>query len=312
MPVDPQVRTFLDELAALGAPPLEQLTPEEARANTAAESALMGEPEPVAKKEDRQVPGPHGPIPIRIYTPEGEGPFGVLVYYHGGGWVVGDIPSHEGICCSLVNAAKCIVVSVDYRLAPEHKYPAAADDSYAATQWVAENAESFGGDPKRIAIGGDSAGGNLTAAVTLMAKDRGGPEIRLQVLVYPVTDFRFDTRSYEENAEGYLLTSVGMRWFWNHYLADEKDGAEPYASPLRAKDLSGLPPAVVLTAEYDPLRDEGEAYAARLGSAGVPTTLTRYSGMIHAFFRRSDRFDKAKKAQAQVAEALRKAFESGS
>lgn len=309
MPLDPQVREFLDELAALDPPPLTDLTPEEARANTLAETVLMGPAEPVAKKEDRQIPGPHGPIPIRIYTPEGEGPFGVFVYYHGGGWVVGDIPSHEGVCCALANGAGCVVVSVDYRLAPEYKYPAAADDCYAATKWVAENAESFGGDSSRIAVGGDSAGGNLAAVVTLMARDRGGPAICFQVLVYPVTDFNFNRPSYVENAEGYFLTREGMQWFWNHYLGDERDGAEPYASPLREKDLSSLPPALVLTAEYDPLRDEGEEYAARLRTAGVPTRLTRYDGMIHAFFRRTDQFARAEEAQAEVAEALRKAFE---
>lgn len=309
MPLDPQVREFLDELAALDPPPLTDLTPEEARANTLAETVLMGPAEPVAKKEDRQIPGPHGPIPVRIYTPEGEGPFGVFVYYHGGGWVVGDIPSHEGVCCALANGAGCVVVSVDYRLAPEYKYPAAADDCYAATKWVAENAESFGGDSSRIAVGGDSAGGNLAAVVTLMARDRGGPAICFEVLVYPVTDFNFNRPSYVENAEGYFLTREGMQWFWNHYLRDERDGAEPYASPLREKDLSNLPPALVLTAEYDPLRDEGEEYAARLRAAGVPTRLTRYDGMIHAFFRRTDQFARAEEAQAEVAEALRKAFE---
>jgi acetyl esterase len=308
MGIDPQVQEFLDELKSLKAPPLATLTPKEARMGMIASSAALGPPEPVEKIEDRQVPGPAGAIPVRIYRPDVAGPLPVLVYFHGGGWVLGEIATHEAFCCSVCNAVACIVVSVGYRLAPEHKYPAAAEDAYAATRWVFEHAGRFGGDPQRIAIGGDSAGGNLAAAVALMARDRAAFRPVLQVLVYPITDFNLDRPSYHENADGYLLSREDMAWFWRCYLSKEEDGCEPYASPLRAPDLAGLPPALVITAEYDPLRDEGEAYAARLRAACVPVVLTRYTGMIHGFIRRTARFDQARVALGEIAGALRKAF----
>jgi len=308
MPLDPQVKAFLEELASLDVPPLSSLTPQQARAQLVDVSALLGDPEPVAKIEDHRVEGPQGKIPVRIYTPRGSGPLPVLVFYHGGGWVLGDISTYQSYCTAVTNAAGCIVVAVDYRRAPEHKYPAAADDAFTAAAWVFDHAASFGGDPDRIALGGDSAGGNLTAVVSLMARDRSAFKPVAQVLIYPVTDFNFDTPSYRENAEGYMLTRDDMQWFWNCYLNSEEDGRQPYASPLKAANLSGLPPALVITAEYDPLRDEGEAYAARLRQAGVPVTLTRYDGMIHAFVRRLLIFDKARDALKQVADALKQAF----
>ena len=311
MVIDPQVQEFLEELKSLGAPPPETLSPAEARALHAAGAETLGPPEPVAAIEDRTVPGPAGEIPIRIYVPQGTGPFPVFVYYHGGGWVLGSIATHDGLCCAIANAARCVVVSVEYRLAPEHTYPAAVDDAYAATSWVVENAGLIGGDSRRVAVGGDSAGGNLAAAVCLMARDRQTFKPLLQVLIYPITDYNLDTTSYLENAEGYLLTRATMKWFWECYLADEEDGCQPHASPLRAEDLGRLPPALVITAEYDPLRDEGEAYAARLRDAGVPVTLTRYDGMIHAFIRRTAIFDKARTAMQQVADALKQAFAPG-
>jgi len=311
MVLDPQARRFLDELESLGGPPPETLSPAEARAWHAAGATALGPPEPVAAIRDRTVPGPAGEIPIRIYLPEGTGPFPIFVYYHGGGWVLGNIATHDGLCCTLANAARCAVLSVEYRLAPEHKYPAAVDDAYAATAWLFENARQIGGDPQRVAVGGDSAGGNLAAAVCLMARDRQTFQPVLQVLVYPITDYNVDATSYQENAEGYLLTRASMKWFWECYLADEEDGRQPYASPLRARDFGDLPPALVITAEYDPLRDEGEAYAARLRDAGVPVTLTRYDGMIHAFIRRTAIFDKARTAMQQVADALKQVFAPG-
>jgi acetyl esterase len=204
-----------------------------------------------------------------------------------------------------------MVVSVDYRLAPEHKYPAAVDDAYAATEWVFARAQAIGADRRRVAVGGDSAGGNLAAAVSLMARDRAQFRPAFQVLIYPILDYDLNTASYRENGDGYLLTRDTMRWFWECYLSREEEGREPYASPLRAEDLRGLPPALVITAEYDPLRDEGEAYAGRLREAGVPVTLSRYDGMIHAFFRRTALFDKAKAAMREVGDALRQAFASG-
>ncbi len=201
------------------------------------------------------------------------------------------------------------MVSVDYRLAPEHRYPAAVDDCFAALRAVADNATALGVDPERIAVAGDSAGGNLAAVVSLLARDAGGPALRAQVLIYPVTDFAFDTPSYRENGEGYLLTGASMRWFWRHYLGDEEErGAEPRASPLRERDLAGLPPATVITAEFDPLRDEGEAYAGRLRAAGVPTRCIRYPGAIHDFVRASFLLDQGKQAIGEIGAALREAL----
>jgi len=262
----------------------------------------------VARVEDRTIPGANGEIPVRIYAPSGKAPLAALCWFHGGGFVLGDLDGADASCRQLANAAACVVVSVDYRLAPESKFPAAAEDCYAATKWVAANAASLGVDANRIAVGGDSAGGNLAAVVPLMARDRGGPELRFQLLVYPVADARCDTPSYSDNAEGYLLTRASMLWFWNHYLRSEADGSNPYASPMQASSLDRLPAALCITAEFDPLRDEGEAYAKRLRAAGVETTLSRYSGTIHGFFSMAGRIDLGNKAVAEAAEALRRAF----
>ena len=245
---------------------------------------------------------------MRIYTPPGSGPFPALVWFHGGGWVVGDLESADATARLLTLGAGCVVVSVDYRLAPEAKFPGPAEDCYAATRWVAEHAAEIGVSGNNLAVGGDSAGGNLAAAVCLMVKDRGGPPLGMQLLVYPVTDRNFETGSYGDNAEGYSLTRETMIWYWDKYLANDADGGNAYAAPLRAQDLGGLPSAVVITAEYDPLRDEGEAYANRLEAAGVPTTLTRYPGMIHGFFGMSAVVDKGKDAIAQASAALTAAF----
>jgi acetyl esterase len=245
---------------------------------------------------------------VRIYTPAGSGPFPVLVFFHGGGWVIGDLDTQDGACRALANGAGCLVVSVGYRLAPEHKFPAAPDDTYAATKWVAANAASINADPARIAVGGDSAGGNLTAVTAQMARQRGGPRLAFQLLIYPVTDGACDTASYRDNADGYLLTKEMMLWFWNHYVRNPEERFNSMASPLRAQSLKGLPPALVQTAEFDPLRDEGEAYAARLQEAGVPVKLTRYDGMIHGFFGMASVIDRATTAIGEAAEALRSAF----
>ena len=308
MPLDPQVEAFLEELKAQNLPAFSSMTAEEARAAVLAEMPSFAPPEPVARIEDRTMLGPAGEIPLRIYVPEGTGPFPVLVFYHGGGWVLCDVTTHDTICTRLANGARCLVVSVGYRRAPEHKYPAAVADAYAALQWVGTSAGEILGDPQRLAVGGDSAGGNLAAAVSLAARDRGGHQPVFQLLIYPVTDYHFDTPSYRENAEGRFLTLDDMRWFWGNYLAREQDGSQPYASPLQAADLRGLPPALVVTAEYDPLRDEAEAYAARLRGSGVPVTLTRYDGLIHGFVHFTHRFDRARQAVADMAAALREAF----
>lgn len=314
MPLHPQVKAYLEDLARRNGPPVWDILIDQVRENTCLESATFGEPQAVGRIEDRTVPGLSGQgsnpvkIPIRIYTPNLPRPLGVFVFYHGGGWITGDIPSHEGICCELANKAGCIVVSVDYRRAPENKYPDAVNDAYAATLWVRDHAAFIGADPARIAVGGDSSGGNLAAAVAQMLRDKGGFRPVLQVLVYPVLDCRFDTPSYGENAAGFGLTREAMQWYWQCYLAKPADGEEPYASPLRAASLTDLPPALIQTAEYDPLRDEGEIYARRLREAGVPVQLTRYDGMIHGFFRRGVTFDRAHEAVAEVSAALRKAF----
>jgi acetyl esterase len=308
VPLNPQAQTVLDNIAKLGFPQTHQCTPEEARANGVKRRALTAStPESVHQVEDRTVPGPAGQIPVRVYTPAPGGPFPVLMYFHGGGWVIGDLDSHDGICRALCNRAGCVVVSVHYRLAPEHKYPAAGEDCYAATKWVADHAKDFGGDG-RLAVGGDSAGGNLAAVVTLMARRHRAPRIDFQLLIYPATDHNLDTSSYHDNAQGYFLWRADMEWFWNQYLPNEAAGEEVYASPLRAADLRGLPLALVITAEYDPLRDEGEAYAQRLEQADVPVSLARYPGLIHGFFGMAAAIDDARRAIDDAAEALKAAF----
>ena len=304
MPLDPQSKAVLEQMAA--APSVQTLSPEQARANF---EARPREPGPrVANVEDRSIPGPGVRVPVRIYTPTGQGPFPVLLWFHGGGWVLGSINSQDAACRNLTNAADCVVVSVDYRLTPEAKFPEPLQDCYAATSWVAKNASTFNADGSRVAVGGASAGGNLAAAVALMARDGGGPALVHQLLAYPVTDSGMDTESHRLFADGYGLTRKAMEWYWSLYLKDEADAASPLAAPMRAKDLSGLPPTLMMTAEFDPLRDEGEAYAARLEQAGVPTTCIRYDGLIHGFFGRLADFDKAKVAVADAASALKAAF----
>lgn len=309
MPVNASTQAVMAAMDAAGIPQTYTLTPPKAREVSRFRRTLYQGPiEPVSSIQDRSIPGPAADIPVRVYTPEGSGPFPALVYFHGGGWVVGDLDSHDHVCRALANAAGCVLVSVDYRLAPEHRFPAAADDAYAATAWVAANPHEIGVDGSRLAVAGDSAGGNLAAVVALMARDRGGPSIAFQLLVYPVIDYACDTPSYEENAVGYRLEKADMQYFWEHYVGSPQAGSSPYASPLRASDLSGLPPALVLTAEFDPLRDEGEAYAARLVEAGVPTTLIRYDGVIHGFFGMLGAVDESRQAIDASAEALRRAF----
>ncbi len=310
MPLTPETAAALQAMADAGAPPYHEMTPQDAR--TAYRTLRTSGPpgDAVARVQDRTIPGPGGEIPVRIYQPDGEGPFPALVFFHGGGWVFGDLGTHDRLCRTLANEAACVVLSVDYRLAPEHTYPAAADDCYAATQWAAAHASEINVDAARLAVGGDSAGGNLAAVVPLMARDRSGPEIAAQILIYPVTDHRFDTESYRDNAEGYGLGQTTMRWFWDLYLGTEQDGEQPCASPLRADDLSGLPPAFVISAEFDPLRDEGEAYAQRLREAGVDTRLVRCDGVVHGFLQMPDLIPEAGHALTQIAQQLRTVFTS--
>ncbi len=307
MPLDPAIKGLLDAMAAAGGPALDALPPVEAR-KVFDNMPLPKREVAVGGVENRRIPGPAGEIPVRIYRPAGSGARPALVYFHGGGWVIGSLESHDATCRELCAGAGCVVVAVDYRLAPEHRYPASADDCYAAARWVADDAASLGVDARRLAVGGDSAGGNLAAVVSLMARDRGAPAIRFQLLIYPVTDADFTRGSYVQNAEGYLLTTSAMKWFWGHYAPDETRRREPYASPLFARDLSGLPPALVQTAEFDPLRDEGEAYAKRLQQAGVSTALTRYDGLIHGYFGMGLITPKAQAAMDEAIAALKKAL----
>jgi len=303
----PEVRALLEAIAAQGAPAIETLPPVEARqAALDALKTIAGPLEKIGRVEDLNIPHPARPIPIRVYTPTGDGPFPCLVYFHGGGWVVCDLDTHDAICRAIARRSGAVVVAVDYRLSPEHKFPAAVEDCYAATLWAAANAKRLAVDPRRIAVGGDSAGGTLSTVMCLKSRDEGGPAIALQVLVYPVTNLAsFDTPSYSEFDEGYYLTRTEMEWFRSHYLARAEDALGPYASPLLAPDLRGLPPALVITAECDPLRDEGEAYAKRMAEAGVEVTCTRYAGMIHPFFSLGGAFSQGRRAIDQVAAAVR-------
>ena len=295
MPLDPQARAYLDEQAALAVPPLSELEPEQARASSEASAPGFVAFEEVESVEDAA----SGSVPLRIYRPAGVGP-GALVWFHGGGWVVGSIETHDGFLRRLANRVGCAVVSVGYRLAPEHSFPAAVEDAWEAVRWAADR---FG----TVVVGGDSAGGTLAAVAALRARDAEIP-IALQVLVYPITDHSFETASYEECAEGYGLTREGMRWFWEQYLDADADGSSPDASPLRAPDLGRVAPALVITAEYDPLRDEGEAYAGRLREAGVQVTARRYDGQIHGFFRMPAVFDVAVDAIDDTAAKIRAAL----
>src|SRR6266700_779489 len=307
--LDTQVQVYLDQMAALNLPPLHTRTPQQLRQGRNVPTAQPERPEPIARVEDRVIPGTREALPIRIYTPEGSGPFPILVFFHGDIFVLGDLDSHDGICRSLANGATCLVVAVAYPLAPEHTFPAAPLACFAAMQWVAEHATQINGDRSRIAVGGDSAGGNLTAVVTQMARDQGGPALVFQLLIYPDLDFKRNTSSVQAYAGKYgNITREDLVHFGNYYLNSEQEKENPLASPLRASSLHGLPPALIVTAEYDMLRDEGEQYAQRLKEAGVPVTVTRYQGMIHDFMRQP--WDQSKQELDESAAALQKVFDA--
>jgi acetyl esterase len=287
MTFDPDVQIILDMIRLAGRPPFEALTPDEARQAYIASRAVLGpEPQPVAVSRELSCPGPHGAIPLRLYRPAGSEAGQLLpamVYYHGGGWLLGGLDSHDAMCRHFANAARCAVVSVDYRMAPEHKFPAAVDDCAAATRWVIEQAGALEIDPAYVAVGGDSAGGNLAAVMALMARDGTLPPLAFQLLVYPATDMAMTTVSSQTITQTVPLTSTTMKWFIDHYMRGPADIIDWRASPARAADLSGTAPALVLTCSCDPLRDEGVEYARRLEREGVRVTHLHFSDQIHGF-----------------------------
>jgi acetyl esterase len=284
--LDAQVRTLLEMMDLESGPPMESMEPAQFRQSRKEARAALpaAAPEPLAHVEDFTIPGPGGELPIRMYVGDTGWLRPALVYFHGGGFLGGDLDSHDSVCRTLAKDSGAMIIAVDYRLAPEHQFPAGVDDAYAATRWVAANVERLGIDAGNISVGGDSAGGNFATVVAMRCRAAGGPAITAQVLIYPVTDLSsFETESHREFGEGYLLTRSGMQYCTRYYLADPALMRHPEVSPLLASDLTGLPPALVITAEFDPLRDEGEAYARRLKEAGVPVSLRRYDGMIHGF-----------------------------
>jgi acetyl esterase len=307
MPLDPIVEALINAAAAMNGPAYNELEPDQARALYKL-GRTSGEPEAVDRVEDLTLEGAEGPIPARLYAPSSNESLPVVLYYHGGGFVIGDIETHDSLCRALANRSRCAVVSVDYRLAPEHKFPAAVEDAYAALVDVHRRAPALTLDPARMAVAGDSAGGNLAAVVAQLARNRQGPTLAFQALLYPVIDFSFETASYRDNAEGYFLTTAMMRWFWAHYLSSEEEGTTPLASPLRAHSLAGLPPAIVITAEFDPLRDEGDAYARRLAAEGVAVQHSPYEGQIHSFIHMKEFIPRGNEALDEVAAALRTAL----
>jgi acetyl esterase len=312
MPLDPQVQALLDQLEVQGMPPFEEMSVPQARDAMAAFGDLQGEAEPVAVVSNVLAPGPAGQLPVRVYDPIPGTSLPLMVYFHGGGWVIGNVEVLDKPCRALANATQCVLASVEYRLAPETKFPGPAEDCYSATRWLAEHAGEFGADRSRLVVAGDSAGGNLAAVVSLMSRDRGGPQVAHQLLLFPVTAPARGTQfaSYTDNAEGYMLTRGSMEWFWDHYLHSPEDGANPYAAPLYARELAGLPPATVVTAEFDPLRDEGVAYSGRLADAGIAVTAQTYDGMIHDFFLMAGAVDRTRELVTTIGEEMRKRFGS--
>ena len=330
MQLDSDAQSIIDQYLKFDAPPIESLSPENARNNPtlknaveqmAAESTMVRTmnvampvlPEPVGSVTHQLIPSTRGELLARVFTPGGDGPFPIIVYFHGGGWVIANLDVYEPSCRALCNAAEAIVVSVAYRQAPEHKYPAAVQDAHAALQWVIQNADSaFDGNPNRVVVAGESAGGNLATVACLKARDEGGQMPIAQLLIYPVTDARMKAASYDEQRDAKPLNSAMMSWFWKHYLEHESQRQDPYASPLLAESLRGLPPAIVITADNDPLRDEGDAYARRLADDGVPVDSRCFFGVMHEFFGLGGAVGKAADAVKFAADGLTKIYDSRS
>ncbi len=309
MALDPQAQALLDKIKQSGSPEYHTLSAQDARAlyDIASEAAQGQPPEPLLV-EELSIPGPSSEIPALLYRPSAADNLPMLIYFHGGGYTIGSLKSHDCVCKTLCVEADCIVISVDYRLAPEHKYPAAVDDCWAASRWLARNAKSLAGDSTRIAVGGDSAGGNLAAVVCLKAKQESAPSFVHQLLIYPGTDMSRSFDSHRLFGQGYRLTNELIAWFYDHYFETDSDINHWQASPLNAPDFSGLPATFVLSAGFDPLQDENRAYAEKLEQAGVPTRYSHYEGMLHGFIAMPGFLDKAKEALSECASELRRAF----
>jgi acetyl esterase len=310
MALDPQAEALLKDMKDSGAQPFETMTPAEARVAVLGFKDLGGEPEDVDGVDQRFIPGPTADLPVWIYRPVrgGAGPLPGLIYFHGSGWVVANIGVCDSFSRSLANRTGCVVVAVNYQKAPEHKFPVPLDDCYAATRWVFDNASALGLDSGRIGVIGDSAGGNLAAAVTLRARDENGPQLAYQVLIYPAVQYGWDTPSALANAEGFLLQRASMEYFWNHYVRNPRDGMNPYCSPLVAEDHSGLPPALIVSAEFDPLCDDGRNYADKLAAAGVSVKFRLYKGMIHGFLWMSGVLDQSKALLDEIGREVKSAL----
>jgi acetyl esterase len=314
MPLDPVLKAFLDQIAAIGGPKTWEMSPSEAREAFAALMQLAGPKDvPIGKVADLSIPAPHDAIAARSYTPVAAGSEALptLVFFHGGGWVIGSIDTHDGLCRLLANESGCRVISVEYRLAPESKFPGPVDDAFAALEWVAKNAADLGVDANRLAVGGDSAGGALAAVMAQMAKAKGGPKLAFQLLLFPVTQIGAETKSLKNFAEGYFLERKALDVFYTHYLPTDAEKSDPRISPLLAKDLAGLPPAFVMLAEFDPLHDEGLDYANRLLKAQVDVTVTDYRGLTHDFIYLQAILPQAAAAFADAAKAVKAALSAG-